>query len=48
MAGAQLYAGVWVPERRKKQQWAVAMDRLRGVAGVDSLVDQLAGLRASA
>lgn len=32
-----MYAGVWVPERRKKAQWSAAMDRLGEIGGVDAL-----------
>lgn len=45
---AGMYAGVWVPEHRKKKQWAEAMDTLREIAGVDSCGGELAGLGASA
>lgn len=43
-----LYAGVWVPERRKKTQWAMAMARLGEIAGQDAVSDELTTLGVSA
>ena len=45
---AGMYAGVWVPEHRKKKQWAMAMDNLREIAGLDPGEVELAALGASA
>jgi len=45
---AGLYAGVWVPELRKKKQWASAMDDLRTIAGLDSTAGDFSALGASA
>lgn len=50
VSGAEsgLYAGVWVPERRKKTQWALAMGRLGDIAGADGGSDELTELGVSA
>lgn len=47
-AESGLYAGVWVPERRKKTQWALAMARLGEIAGLQAGSDELTGLGVSA
>ncbi|OOK65254.1 transcription factor WhiB family protein [Mycobacterium kansasii] len=47
-AESGLYAGVWVPERRKKTQWALAMAKLAEVASLGAGAGEFTRLGVSA